>query len=319
MQASDKSETVRSKKSPVKNVEVYQTKNQTSVSNDTSSAQKSTCKDNILQTQVSNDFVCARKIHESNARLSKPGASSSKLKTRRSKIDKSIKKTNKSVYEQILASARSSLKTTNESSNISLEAESKTIDLIEIVKNKDQTIENKGKNKRSRESIERLDDDVKPVEKKRVEHRGHDKSDNSISDKNINKKITCDKIDIEAVRKDIHSISNIDVTRQNSLITKKNKIKIRQHSETSKTNLELKEDKEMNQSVHSKHHSSKSNNRLKVPADKAMQFKTAEILKSYLMKYYPSERIPDRATFSKTCREMHYDMLSKKIFGEMIF
>ncbi|XP_032672790.1 ATP-dependent DNA helicase Q5-like [Odontomachus brunneus] len=317
LQASDKSETVRSKKSPVKIVEVYQTKNQTSVSNDTSSAQKSTRKDNIPQMQISNDFVCARKIHESNIHLSKSGASSSKLKTRRSKIDKGIKKANKSVYEQILASTRSPVKTTNESSNISIEIESKTVDLIvETVKNKDKTVEDKSKNKRSRESIEYLEDDVKPVEKKRVEHKEHDKSDNSIFDKNINKKITGDKIVIEAVRNDIHSISNVDITCQDFLITKKNKIKIRQHSETSETNLELKKDKEMNLSVQSKHHSGRSSNRLRVPADKAMQFKTAEILKSYLMKYYPSERIPDRATFSKTCREMHYSMLRKKIFDK---
>lgn len=56
--------------------------------------------------------------------------------------------------------------------------------------------------------------------------------------------------------------------------------------------------------------------KLFVTADKATQFKTAETLKSYLMKYYPSERIPDRTTFSKTCREMHHTILEKKIFDK---
>lgn len=58
------------------------------------------------------------------------------------------------------------------------------------------------------------------------------------------------------------------------------------------------------------------NKKLLVPADKATQFKTVEILKSYLMKYYRSERIPDRTTFSKTCRKIHHTLLAQKIFDE---
>ncbi|XP_014479668.1 PREDICTED: ATP-dependent DNA helicase Q5-like [Dinoponera quadriceps] len=320
-QTSDESETIRSKKSLVNDVEVTQTKNQTSINDDFSGARKSTPEDIIPRMQTSNGFVCARTTHESNARLSKPGASSSKLKTRRSKTDKSVKKTGKSVYELILASTRSSLKTTNESSNISPKTESRTVDIIaEFVKNKDRTVEGKGKNKRSRESVERQEDDVKPVEKKRVGHREYDKSDASInvdcsSNQNIDKKFEGDKNDKEAVRNDAHTISDIDVTNRDNE-TQKETIKVRQHGETSKANRESKRDKESTQSVRSKHHAGKSNNRLTVPADKAMQFKTAEILKSYLMKYYPSERIPDRATFSKTCREMHYNMLRQKIFDK---
>lgn len=57
-------------------------------------------------------------------------------------------------------------------------------------------------------------------------------------------------------------------------------------------------------------------NKLYTSADKSTQFKTAKILKSYLMQYYPSTRIPDRQTFSKTCREMHYTMLNKKIYDK---
>lgn len=319
LQVLDNSETDRCKKSPVKEVEINQTKTHTSINDDSSSAQNSILKDSILHMQISNDFVCAQKI-ESNTRLFKSGASSSKSKTRRSKTDKSIKKVGKSVYEQILASARSPLKATNKTLNISPEIESKTVDnIVEPVKNKDKTIEGKGKNKRSRESIERQADDVKPVEKKRVRHKECNNSDSCISDESIDKKITGDKIDTETVRNNIHTISNIDITNEDSTSTKKDKIKMRHHNRerTSETNSELK-NKESTQPVHSKHHASKCNKRLIVPADKAMQFKTAEILKSYLMKYYPSERIPDRATFSKTCREMHYNILRKKIFGEMM-
>lgn len=319
LQASDNNETVPSKKSLIIDVEVNQTKSQASNDADdpSSSVQKSTLKNNIPQMQMSSGFVCARKIYENNVRLLKSDASSSKSKTHKSKANKSIKRAGKSVYEQILATARSPLKVTNESSNISSEIKSKANDIIEIATNKDKTIEGKSKNKRSRESIERLEDDVKLVEKKRVRHREYDKSNDCISDKNIDKKIT-DKIDAETVRNDVHIISNIDVTNRDVLLTKKDKIKIRQRNETSETNLELKKNKESIQLVHSKSHAGKNNDRLKVPADKATQFKTAEILKSYLMRYYPSERLPDRATFSKTCREMHYNMLRKKIFGEMI-
>lgn len=316
LQTSDESETVRFEKSPVQGIN--QSKNEILLTNDSANLQESKHKYNTTQIQISDGFVCARKVHENNARLSKPGTSSSKSKTRKSKTDKNVKKADKSVYEQILASARSSLRSTNESSNISPETESKAIDIIaETVKNEEQIIEGKGKNKRSRESIERLEDDVKPIEKKRIEYREYNKNDNFLSNRNINEKITCDKIDTKAIKNDVHTISNMDVARRDPLITKESKIQIRQHSQTSKTNLELKKDKKA-QSVHSKHHSSKSSNKPKVPADKVMQFKTAEILKSYLMRYYPSERLPDRATFSKTCREMHYNMLRKKIFGETI-
>ncbi|EFN87705.1 ATP-dependent DNA helicase Q5 [Harpegnathos saltator] len=309
----NKSETIRPTKSLVKDVIVNPIKNQISVTNDSSNVQESTYKDNVPQMQISNSFVCMRKIYESNTYLSKPGTSSSRSKTRKSKIDKSTKKAGKSVYEQILASARSPFKTTNESSNL-LVTESKAFDnIVESVKNKDKSIEGKDKNKRCRESIERQEDDVQTVKKKRIRHRD-DKSNNYTSDKNT----TGDKIDEEVVRNDVHTIINIDVTNQDSLVMKKDKIKIRQHNESSGTNTELKRNKESTQSTHSKHHTGKSNSRLKVPADKAMQFKTAEILKSYLMKYYPSERLPDRATFSKTCREMHYNMLKKKIFGETV-
>lgn len=82
-------------------------------------------------------------------------------------------------------------------------------------------------------------------------------------------------------------------------------------------NLEIKEklERKHNAARRSKQHSSKKGKKLMFPADKATQFETAAILKSFLMKYYPSTRIPDRTKFSKTCREMHHTLLSQKIFG----
>jgi len=141
-----------------------------------------------------------------------------------------------------------------------------------------------------------------------------DKTNDNVSDKNIDKKVSDDKIDIKTTRKSTDAIINISAISDDSSITTKDETK--KHFET-ETNVELKKKEKLAHSSRSTHHKdSKSSNRLKVPADKTTQFKTAEILKSYLMRYYPSERLPDRATFSKTCREMHYDMLKKKIFDK---
>lgn len=295
-----------------KDVEISHVKNQTSIINDTDATQKNTYKDNISQTQTSNGFVCAREIHESNKQLLKPNASSSKLKDCRSKTDKSVKKTGKTVYEQILKQARSSSdviqKIPSESPSISSKTkESKVIDNIVDCIKKENKSESKGKNKRSREPIECQEDDTRLIKKRRARYsESNDKIDNYVSDKNIEKKFLDDKVDMETVR----NIMDKNDTITSTDIIRKDKLK--KHLEIA-TDLELKVKKESAHATHSKHKSS----RMKVPADKVTQFKTAEILKSYLMKYYPSERLPDKATFSKTCREMHYNMLSRKIFGKI--
>ncbi|XP_012270976.1 ATP-dependent DNA helicase Q5 [Orussus abietinus] len=49
--------------------------------------------------------------------------------------------------------------------------------------------------------------------------------------------------------------------------------------------------------------------------DKAVQFETARILKKYLMRHYPSPPIPDKATFTSVCREMHQDILGRQIYA----
>lgn len=50
--------------------------------------------------------------------------------------------------------------------------------------------------------------------------------------------------------------------------------------------------------------------------EKAVIFGTAKILKDYLMKYYPSKPMPDKETFTKTCKRIHQLMMEKRIVGE---
>jgi len=258
-------------------------------------AQRSTPKNDKLQMQMSG-FVCARKIHEGN--MINSSTSSSKSKIRRSKTVKRVAKT---VYEQILA--QSSKKTMEERKDVSHKTELK-IDNVNSIKTKNE-IKSESKNKRGYEYVECHENDIKSAKKKRIVHDDYvDKTSNNISDKNNDKKILNDKI-MKMIRRSTDTV--INTTNDNLSRTQEKHFEI-------KTNVELKRKEETTHLSHSKSHKN-SSNRPKVPADKATQFKTAEILKSYLMKYYPSERLPDRATFTKTCREMHYNMLHKKIFG----
>jgi len=352
---SDRNEKIQFKKLSMEDIEIGEIRNEKSVTTSYNSAQKATHKDDISQIQMSGGFVCARKIHEIDMHLSSSSTKSSKLKyntsfstpkVHRSKEHKSLKKNNKTVYEQILASARSFSKNTannnpdtceaksktnivysksedkNENTNnsefakcikdsdISIEMESKVVSFIKDEKHK---IQDKNKSKKRCESIEYFDHDTKSTKKKRAIHDEiNDKTHNYVPERNIAENIVNDITHIEAVRNSIDKITNIK--DKSSSLKKKDRIK---RSFEMEDNLE--KGRESVRSSHFKRHEqNKSNNRVKVPADRATQFKTAEILKSYLMKYYPSERIPDRATFSKTCREMHYNMLKKKIFGKII-
>ncbi|XP_011260917.1 ATP-dependent DNA helicase Q5 [Camponotus floridanus] len=337
---SDKNEKISLKKLCVKNVKIKQIKNETSIIN-FNSTQKNTCKSETPLMQMSNDFVCARKIYDDNtsnfstsSSKSKANTSFSKPKVRRSKTDK-VKKPDKTVYEQILASARSvSKKTTDEKEDIFLDTESK-VDSAGYIKSKDE-IKNKNKNKRDYEIMEHHEDDMNPAKKRKIVHNEcNDETNNYVSNKNIDKKILDDEFETEIV-KERNAVININTINDDLSMPENNKTtkdlgedttntinddlsmeknKTRKHLE--EVNVELKKKEKTAHLFNLKQHEKdKSNNRLKVPADKVMQFKTAEILKSYLMKYYPSERLPDRATFSKTCREMHYSMLRKKIFDK---
>ncbi|XP_071631090.1 uncharacterized protein [Temnothorax longispinosus] len=279
-----------------------------SVSN---TAQKYTHENDKPQMEISSGFVCAREIHESN--VIKSNTNSSKSKVRRSKADKNVKRAGKTVYEQILASASSSSKKTiDERRDISFETELKVDNIVDSIKSENKS-KDESKNKRGYES-ECHEDDIKSAKKKRIIHNEYiDKTNDNVSDKNIDKKILGDKIDTKTTRKSTDTNININAVNNDSSRTTKNNTE--KHLKI-KANVELKKKEEIAHTSRSKHHTNSNSNRPKVFADKATQFKTAEILKSYLMKYYPSKRLPDRATFSKTCREMHYDMLQKKIFDK---
>ncbi|KAG5320969.1 RECQ5 helicase, partial [Pseudoatta argentina] len=264
-------------------------------------AQRSTPKNDKLLMQMSG-FVCARQIHEGNT--INFSTSSSKSKVRRSKTDKTVKRVAETVYEQILAQS-SSKKSMEERKNVSPKTELK-VDNVNSIKIKNE-VKSESKNKRGYEYIECHENDIKSAKKKRIVHDDYvDKTSDNISDKNNDKKILNDKI-MKMIRKSTDAV--INTTNDNLSRTTQEK-----HFEI-KTNVELKRKEETTHLSHSQPHKN-SSNKPKVPADKATQFKTAEILKSYLMKYYPSERLPDRATFTKTCREMHYNMLHKKIFDK---
>jgi len=359
---SDRNEKIQFKKLSMEDIEIDETRNEKSIITSYNSTQKATHKDDISQMQMSGGFVCARKIHEIDMHLSsssrssksKYNTSSSTPRVRRSKEDKSVKKSNKTVYEQILASARSFSKNgtannnpdaceakskindivysknedkiKNENTNnsefakcikdsdmkISLEMESKVVSFIKDEKHK---IQDKNKNKRRCESTEYFEHCTKSIKKKRTIHNEiNDKTHNYVHERNIAENIVNDINKIETVKNSTDNITNVSIKDKGSSLKKKDGIK-----RSLEDNLVSEKERESVHSSHFKRHEqSKSNNRVKVPADRATQFKTAEILKSYLMKYYPSERIPDRATFSKTCREMHYNMLKKKIFGKII-
>lgn len=321
---SEKSNKIQSKKLCVQNIKRNEIKNETSI--DFNNTQKNARGNETSLMQMSNDFVCARKIYDSSifklntsSSKSKSNTSSSKSKVCRSKTDKGVKKTGKTVYEQILASARSVSKKTADEEDIFVETELKIDNVIECVKNKDE-IKNRNKNKRDFEFIEHHKDDIKPAKKRRIVHNEcNDEINNYALNQNIDKKNLEDKIETGVVTiEDVHTDTNTNINTINDEdLSMMKRDKTKKHLER-EVNTELKKRKEKTaDSFHLKQHGkNKSNNKLKVPADKVMQFKTAEILKSYLMKYYPSERLPDRATFSKTCREMHYNMLRKKIFDK---
>ncbi|KAL0131548.1 hypothetical protein PUN28_002829 [Cardiocondyla obscurior] len=262
--------------------------------------------ENAEQQKILSGFVCAREIYENNVTKS-INTSSCKSKVCRKKTDKNIKRAAKTVYEQILESAQlssqKSKKTMNERRSASVETKLKVDNIVDSIKT-----ENKSKNKRDYKSIECHESDIKSKRKRIVRVKYIATSDN-VYNKNIDKRILDDKIDPKSIRKFTETISN-NISDETLKIKNTGPQK---HLET-KTNIELKK-KEKIVHTSTKHKNTNSHN-IKVPADKATQFKTAAILKSYLMKYYPSERLPDKATFSKICREMHYNMLKKKIFDK---
>lgn len=207
-----------------------------------------------------NGFVSAKKVYESSmASLVKPlpkTEPSKKKEVRDSKKGRAVK----SVYEQLLESAKRSASGAKDETDVS-----------------NDSGESKSQNKKRRKVTDLFES-------------------NSSSQTNKRLKVETGQSDLSAVEKVVGLKEKPTNDR-------------RERAECAKT----KETSEEKGDRESKRRSSRSSGKKMVSVDKATQFKTAGILKSYLLKYYPSERIPDRATFSKTCREMHYTLLDRKI------
>lgn len=254
-------------------------------------------------------FTCARKMYEKNEILknqNKKLQKSSKELPKKNIKNKKQSLINKSVYEQILLqSAKSNFVTIeNNESNNSINTKDlqkyqnkkrlRNIDLFESNVDKELNKKMKFDEKKSFEilSNEKQDNTTNEIETKKIV-LDENKSDNEKTEDFKNKKLFTT---IKASEKE-----EINIKMKMNTITE---------SIEKETSLNGK---------HKKNHLKQynKNKKLLVPADKATQFKTVEILKSYLMKYYRSERIPDRTTFSKTCRKIHHTLLAQKIFGKV--
>lgn len=272
--------------------------------------------DKTTDFQILSDFMCARKIHEENEMLlknhnkkSRKSLKESKKKSPKNKKALPVNVTpNKSVYEQILQSAKSRKVTKyNESEshsvNIRNEKESK---YFSKEKRKNIDLSENNVNTKSHKKMKFEGKECSVVNKEKIINT----DDVVVSEISVDKN---DKIDNEKTEVDNFKDKNVFTAIKNAEKeeTLKQENIIIEYIETKKS-LQEKHDKK----TRLKQHTDKDKKKF-VSADKITQFKTAEILKSYLMKYYPSERIPDRTTFSKTCREMHYILLGKKIFGKV--
>lgn len=256
--------------------------------------------------EMLNGFTCARKMYEKNEILknqNKKLQKSSKELPKKNIKNKKQSPTNKSVYEQILLqSAKSNFVTIeNNESNNSINSKDlqkyqnkkrfRNVDLFESNIDKELNKKMKFDEKKSFEilSNEKQDNNTNEIDTKKTV-LDENKSNNEKTENSKNKKL----FTIKASEKE-------EISKTKNIITE---------SIEKKTCLNEKQKKK-----HLKQYN--KNKKLLVPADKATQFKTVEILKSYLMKYYRSERIPDRTTFSKTCRKIHHTLLAQKIFGKV--
>ncbi|CAK9816235.1 ATP-dependent DNA helicase Q5 [Anthophora quadrimaculata] len=269
-------------------------------------------KDKSIDFQALSGFTCARKIHEDNETLLK-----SRDKKSRKSLKESIKKdlkskkgfvATKSIYEQILESVKSNSNDTISISNESNDSTNVTEDLTE----------SKSESKKKRKNVDLFESNVNTELNKKTKL---DEEKSFINTKqNINANETrVNNVSLDKKNKtdnEKHEIIHSKSEKSYSIIKDKGKTEVSKEQNTSqRTELKGLSQEKRDKKSHSKQDTSK-HKKILVPADKITQFKTAEILKSYLMKYYPSERIPDRTTFSKTCREMHHTLLAKKIFDK---
>ncbi|XP_006613441.2 ATP-dependent DNA helicase Q5-like isoform X1 [Apis dorsata] len=265
-------------------------------------------KDTTNNFEMLSGFTCARKMYEKNEILknqNKKLQKSSKEFPKKNIKNKKESPINKSVYEQILLqSAKSNFVTieNNESNN--------------SINTKDLQKYQSKKRFRNVDLFENnvdieLNKKMKFDEKKSFEILNNEKQDNNRNEIGTKKIVN----DLDENRSDNEKTEDFKTKKLFTTIKE-------EKEEISKTKNIITESIEKKTSLNEKHNKKNDlkqynkNKKLLVPADKATQFKTVEILKSYLMKYYRSERIPDRTTFSKTCRKIHHTLLAQKIFDE---
>ncbi|XP_053971680.1 ATP-dependent DNA helicase Q5-like [Hylaeus volcanicus] len=279
-------------------------------------------KDNTVKNVKSFEltgFTCARKLHEENKMIYKCLDKKSRKSSQEVvKPDIKIKKTpraTKTVYEQILKSAKSETgvaikEIISSTCNESISMNDTNDDSTNIITNSTQS-KNESKRRRADSSGNYVDTEsnkrVKVDEEKFPEGNNEEITDHSYKD-SINEIVNRTKDKIIDIKNEKLS-SNVK-NKSKEIVPKDESTGI-EHSELKKFSEETR-----HKTSRPKQHSGEKNKKIMVPADKATQFKTAEILKSYLMKYYPSKHIPDRTTFSKTCREMHHTILGQKIFDK---
>ncbi|XP_076642726.1 ATP-dependent DNA helicase Q5 [Halictus rubicundus] len=261
-----------------------------------------------------NGFMCARKLHEDNKMMSKDQEKQSRKCSQESKRESKNKKpprATKTVYEQILKAAKSSSETNDPVvetiCNESTLTDDKTSGDTNVIN--DMTKSNFHKR---RKIIDLFGNSVDIQSTKRAKL---DKEKLSVTNSEVTTNSTNDNYDTETVADEKKGES--EVLRNEKELSDTKDVAGKVSSALVKENSERKRSHgEKRHKLSRTKHSSGNKEKIMVPADKATQFKTAEILKSYLMKYYPSKRIPDRTTFSKNCREMHYTLLAQKIFDE---
>ncbi|XP_066602735.1 ATP-dependent DNA helicase Q5-like isoform X2 [Prorops nasuta] len=234
------------------------------------------------QSCITNGFVCARTIHESENAMS--------LKRSCKELEKSKLNANTvSVYEQLVS--------------VSSKVDSNSADKKNILsgRNISQHLNNscKGHKEFVRERVRDTNDNSTALKKRKMIELFGDDAFSSKDERTKRNKSESQLADSSS--NDINSISKNNIFKKDS-----------------SNKLDNKDEKKGNNFAVKDQVSAKTRTKTVVKVNKAMQFKTAEMVKSCLMKYYLTGRIPDKSTFSRICREMHHNVMDKKITDKIL-
>ncbi|KAF7992766.1 hypothetical protein HCN44_005110 [Aphidius gifuensis] len=121
----------------------------------------------------------------------------------------------------------------------------------------------------------------------------------------------------------INGNKNIDIEK--NIDTKKDLIQNKKHENRKRSgdtnncndnNKKIKIDTQKNDKILDKNDKGFQVKKISRSSEKTLKFETAAVLKNYLMKFYPSKRIPDKESFTKTCKDMHHKIMEEKIYDE---